>query len=51
MRFNFDVEKLLNEKTKSSFQQESMVMLTHMDIQSQTTNVSYNDIAEILKKK
>ena len=27
-----------------------MVKLTQMDIQSQTTNASYNEIADILKK-
>ena len=49
-RFNFDVEKHLNEQTKSSFQQEIMVKLTQMDIQSKTTNESYHNIADIMKK-
>ena len=44
-RFNFDIEKLLNEQNKSSFQQEMMVKLTQIDIQSQTTNASYYEIS------
>ena len=46
-RFIFDVEKLLNNKTKRNLYQEIMVKLTQIDIQSQTTNTSYNEIAEI----
>ena len=44
MRFNLDVEKLSNQQTKSSFQQDIMVKLNQMDIQSRTTNASYNEI-------
>ena len=47
---NFDVDKILNEKTKSIFQKEIAVKLTNINIQNQTTNSSYNEIADILNK-
>ena len=49
-RMNFDVDKILNEKTKSIFQKEIAVKLTNINIQNQTTNSSYNEIADILNK-
>ena len=37
-------------KLKVAFNSKVWLSLTQIDIQSQTTNASYNEIAEIIKK-
>ena len=45
-RIRYDVDKLLNPEVKETFQKEIIEKLAKIDLSNQSTNVSYNDIAE-----
>ena len=47
-RIRNDVDKQLNPEVKETFQKEIKEKLTKIDISNQSTDVSYNDIAEIM---
>ena len=48
-RIKLNTDKLLNEKMKSTYQEEIGIKLENIDIQSQTTSSSYDEIAKVLK--